>query len=191
MSAVAGDDLVENPIYKFWASFKPGSTSVYHEVTKHSGAAKAVLPGGKEDKLITYKLLSVDDKKVVVQINVVEQEFLGALESAPTKMIYPAKIKKDYLEAVLEEFGAKKAGEETVKVGKEEIKCKLLEGSRKSPGETVDFKFAFSHTVPGGIVRRERIAKDGDKLVAETVIQLKSYVLGKEKEKKKAFEKDK
>src|SRR6476661_2164348 len=93
-SAYPGDDLVDNPMYKFWGSFKPGSTSVYHEVTKHSGAEKASLPGGKEDKLISYKLLSVDDKKAVVQVVVVEQEFLGALESAPTKMIYPAKIKK-------------------------------------------------------------------------------------------------
>ena len=44
---------------------------------------------------------------------------------------------------------------------------------------------------PGGIMHRQRIARDGDKVVAETHIHLKSYSLGQDKEKKKEPEKDK
>lgn len=184
VSAFAGETLVDNPMYKFWASHKPGATSVYHEVTEYKGPEKAGLPSGREDKTVTYKLISIDDKKAVVQSNVLEKEFLGVLETAPSKMHYPAKIKKEHLEAVMEEFGAKKTGEEMIKVGKEELKCKLLEGSHKTGTETVDFKFCYSDTVPGGIVKRMRVSKEGDKVVAETTIMLKSFTLGKEKEKK-------
>ena len=189
LSAAAQDDgMVENPKYKFWASFKPNSTSTYHEVTTFSGPEKESLPGGKDEKTIVYRLLSANKDKVVVQTTVIEEEFLGTIESAPTKATYPAKIKKANLEAVLEEFGAKKAEEETVKVGKEEIKCKVLAGTTKTKGGgTVDYKLYYADTVPGGIVKRTRTTREGDRTVAETVITLRSYAMPKaKKEKEKA-----
>ncbi|MGL4552990.1 MAG: hypothetical protein ACRC33_17585, partial [Gemmataceae bacterium] len=112
------DGVVANPKYKFWATQKPGATAVHAERTVLSGEEKASYPDGVDEKVIAYKLLSVSADKVVVQAVVVEREFLGTVESAPTKVTYPAKIKKAALEAAMEEFGAKVAGEEeTVKVG--------------------------------------------------------------------------
>src|SRR3954451_6818960 len=84
------DEMVDNPKYKFWASHKPGTTSTYHEVTKYSGSEKDSVPGGKDEKTVIYKLLSVSKDKVVVQTTVIEEEYLGTVESAPTKLTYPA-----------------------------------------------------------------------------------------------------
>ena len=39
-------EMVENPMYKFWAGFKPGATTTVHEVTKFLGEDKDSVPGG-------------------------------------------------------------------------------------------------------------------------------------------------
>jgi hypothetical protein len=176
-----GDAMVENPKYKFWAGFKPGASATYHEVTAYSTPDKEGLPDGKDEKTVTYKLQSVNKDRVVLQTTVVDQEFLGTIESAPTKATYPAKIKKAYVEAALEEFGAKKLEDETVKVGDQEIKCKVLIGSLKKNDTTLDYKLYYSDTVPGGIVKRQRVTKSGGQVVAETTVTLQSYSLTKSK----------
>lgn len=186
------DEMVTNPKYKFWANFKPGTTSTYHEVTKFSGPEKDNYPGGKDEKKVVYKLQSVGKNSVVVITTIIEEEFLGTVESAPTKLTFPHMIKKANLEAVLDEFGSKEGKSETVKLGKEEIKCKVLAGSYKRSGATVDYKLHYSDTIPGGIVKRTRLTKEGDKVVAETTILLESYNVPKPKDTtEKPKEKDK
>jgi hypothetical protein len=179
LSARAADDkdeMVANPKYTMWAGHKAGATAVHVEKTAHSGEEKESFPGGVDEKVITYTLLSVSADKVVVRAVVVEKEFLGTIEAAPTKMTYPAKVNKAYLAAALHEFGVKAAdAEEAVKVGGKEIKCKVLSGTHKEGETTIDFKLCYSDTVPGGIVARKRTAKLGGKLVAETTVTLRSY----------------
>lgn len=175
-------DMVENPKYKFWASHKPGTTSTYHEVTTFTTGDKE---SGKEEKKVVYKLLSVSKDKVVVQTTVTEEEQLGWVEHAPTKLIYPAKIKKSTLESVFQEFGAKEAKDEAVTVGKQELKCKVLSGTQKKDDATVTYKLCYSDTVPGGIVKRTRVSKSGDKSGAETVVTLESFAPPAEKKKEK------
>src|SRR5262245_30652819 len=133
-------ETTENPFYKHWASFKEGTTVVHTEKTTFGDDASDELPGGVEEKIVKYKLLSVSPEKVVVETVVIEKEFLNSTESAPTKIIYPAKVNKAYVDAVMLETGAKR-GEATLtlKVNKEEmaIKCKTIEGTRKKKGEQV------------------------------------------------------
>ncbi len=173
-TTAADDEMVDNPLYRAWARFKPGSTAVLAEKTVFGEGRKPFLPEGADEKVITHKLLKVTPDHVVIQTIVTEQEFLGTVESAPTKTTYSAKIKKDYLDAALEEFEAK-AGEETVKVLGKEIKCKTLSGTHKKGDEQVEFKLRYTDMVPGGIVSRSRITREGGKLVAETIVTLKEY----------------
>src|SRR5262249_28010232 len=169
------DEMVVNPKYKFWASHKPNTTSTYDEVTTYTGAEKDSVPGGKEVKVVVYKLLSANKDKVVVQTTVTEEDYLGSIEQAPTKTTYPARIKKANLDAVFEEFGVKdEPKDETVMVGKEEIKCKMLSGTQKKDGATITYKLYFSESVPGGIVKRTRVTKS-DKFGAETTVTLRSF----------------
>jgi hypothetical protein len=173
--AEKGGEMVDNPKYKFWANFKPGATSTYDEATKFHGPEKASAPGGVERKTISYRLLSVTKDKAVVLTTVVEEDFLQTVESAPTKITYPAKVKKADLQAFLDEWNAKDGPEETIKVGSKEVKCKVKAGTQKEEGSTVVAKICFSETVPGGVVLHTRTTKEGDKVVAETTTTLKSF----------------
>jgi hypothetical protein len=174
-AADKGDDLVDNPKYKFWSNFKAGATSTYTETTKLHGPEKATVPGGVETKTITYRLLSVDKDKAVVLTTVVEEDFLSTVESAPTKITYPAKAKKANLQAFLEEWNAKEGEDETIKVGGKDVKCKVRAGTQKTEGGTVDAKICYSDAVPGGVVLHTRTTKDGDTVVAETTTALVKF----------------
>ena len=146
------------------------------EKTIFGDERKPFLPDGIEEKVITRKLLSASPEKVVVQTIVSEHEFFGTVESAPTKTTYFAKIKKSYLHAVLEEHDAK-VGEEMHKVLGKEIKCKSLSGVNKKDDMIVEFKLLHTDTVPGGVVHRTRVTRQGGKLVAETLITLKEFTV--------------
>jgi hypothetical protein len=191
-TALAQDEMVENPKYKYWANFKNGASATFHEVTK--------LPGDKDngpttdEKKVTYKLQSVNKNAVVVTTVVVEEEDLGTIESAPTKMTFPAKVSKKRLEDVFAEHGAKAGENKKIMVGKEEIECKSFVGKFEKGGATVEATLYFSDKVPGGIVLRTRKATIKDKVVADTTITLQSYTIPqpkKEKDKEKAKEKEK
>jgi hypothetical protein len=172
------EETADNPHYKHWASFKKGTTAVLVEKTTFGDDATDELPGGVDEKVIRYRLLSVSPERVVVESIVLDREFLSTTESAPTRISYPAKVSKAHLDVALLMVGAKQ-GEETlrVKLGKEEkeIKCKTIEGIRKKKGEEVKQKFWLSTTVPGGIVKRTRATMRDGKLVAETTTMLRAY----------------
>jgi hypothetical protein len=178
LAAGGGGETADNPLYKHWASFKKGTTVVHTEKTTFGDDASDDLPGGVEEKIVKYKLVSVSPKQVVVESSVIEREFLSTSESPPTKITYPAKVNKAHLEAALLEAGAKH-GEETLKVkaGKEEkeIKCRTIAGTRKKKGEEVKQKVWLSAGVPGGVVKRTRATMRDGKLVAETTTLLRAY----------------
>jgi hypothetical protein len=176
LPATAGDkddEMVDNPMYTAWASFKPGATSTVFEKTTYSGDKNPV----PDEKTVTYTLVSVSPDKVVVRAVTVEQDVLGTVENAPTKHTYPAKLKKSYLAEAAPEFQAKK-GEETITWKGKEIQCKTLTGSYKKEGDDVEFKVWSNDTVPGGIVKRTRTLKQKDDTIT-TNFTLHSYSAGK------------
>jgi hypothetical protein len=167
--------MVANPYYKFWAGSKPGSTAVHLERTKLSGPEGKLAPGGVDEKRIAYKLVAVNKDRAVVEMVVTERDFLGYVQAAPTRYIYPARLKKSDLERILLADGGK-AGEETVKVGGKDIKCRTLAGTVKgADGEQTEFKLWLSDDVPGSIVKQIRTARQKGALVAETTTTLQSY----------------
>jgi hypothetical protein len=170
-----GDGMAENPKYKFWASFKPGATSTYTQTTKFFGPEKATVPGGVENKTITYRLVVADKDKVVLVTTVVEEDFLSTVESAPTKITFPAQVKKANLQAFLQEWNATEGKNETVQVGGKDIECKVRAGKQKVEGGTVEFKLYYSDKVPGGFVKHTRITSEGGAVVAETTTTLVSF----------------
>jgi len=172
----AGDEkgeMIDNPMYKQWAEFKPGATVVLLEKTVHTGEDKEQFPDGIEEKAITHKLLKVSPKQVLLSTVVTEKVFLGSVESAPTKTTYNARIKKSALMAVLEEYQAK-AGEETIDLLGKMVKCKTLAGSTTKGGTQIEYKLWLAKNVPGGIVKRHRKATKDGKVIAETTIQVRA-----------------
>jgi hypothetical protein len=167
------DEMVDNPLYGAWAGHKPGATATVVEKTSYTGDQNPI----PDEKVVTYKLLSVSADKVVVQAVVVERELLGTVESAPTKHTYPARLKKSYLAVAAPDLNAKK-GEETITWKGEQVKCQTLYGSYKKEGETVEFKAWINPRVPGGVVKRTRTTKQKDETITTTVT-LQSYAAGK------------
>ena len=174
-TAWAQEAMVANPYSKFWAGSKPGATAVHLERTKLSGPEGRLVPDGVDEKRIAYKLVGVNNNRVVVEMVVTEQDFLGYVQAAPTRHIYPAKLKKSHLERILLEDGGK-TGEETVKVGGKDIKCKTVAGTIKGPGgEVSEFKLWLSDDVPGSIAKQVRTTRQKGELVAETTTTLQSF----------------
>ena len=173
-TTAAEDEMVANPFYKFWAGSKPGATAVHLEQTKLSGPEGKVVPDGVDEKRITYKLVDLNNDRAVVEMVATEQDFLGYVQAAPTRYIYPARLKKSRLERIIREPG--KAGEETVKVGGKGMKCKTVAGTVKGPnGEQIEYKLWLSDDVPGSIVKQVRTTRQKGELVAETTTTLQSY----------------
>jgi hypothetical protein len=175
-TAWAQDELVANPYYKFWSGSKPGATAVHLEQTKLSGPEGKLVPDGVDEKRITYKLVEADKDHAVVEMVVTEEDFLGYVQAAPTRYIYPVKVKKSHLERIILADGGK-TGEDTVKVDGKEMKCKTLAGTLKGPdGEQIEFKVWLSDDVPGSIVKQVRTTrqKNGD-MVAESTTTLQSF----------------
>jgi hypothetical protein len=163
-----GDDMVVNPYYRFWANSKKGASAVHLEKNKVAGAEE-------DEKVITYKVLEINDKQVVVQAVVKEKEYFGHIESAPTKHTYPAKIKKSHLEKFLLDTGVTK-GEDTVKFKEKDMKCITVAGTIKgSGGEETKYKMWLSEEIPGGIVKQIRTTSNKGNLVAETTTMLQSF----------------
>jgi hypothetical protein len=169
------DEMVPNPKYVYWANCKPGSTVTHIETTKFADAqAKLLAPDGIDVKEITYKLLSVSPEKVVVETVVVEHDFLSTIEQAPTKITFPAKIKKAHLEAIMREANAK-PGEETIAVLGKQTMCKTFSGNYKEGDDQIERKIWFTDAVPGGIVQQTRTSKRDGKMVAETTVMTKAF----------------
>jgi hypothetical protein len=167
--------MVANPYYKFWAGSKPGDKAVHLEQTKLSGPEGKLVPGGVDEKRIAYKVVEVDKDRVVVEMVVTERDFLGYIQAAPTRHIFPAKLKKADIERILQ-LNDIKTGEENVKFEDKELKCKTLAGTVKgSDGEQIEFKLWLSDEVPGSIIKQVRKARQKGDVFAETSTTLKSY----------------
>jgi hypothetical protein len=169
-----GGDMVVNPYYKYWANCKPGSTVTLSEKTVLAGADKQMFPDGIDEKEVSCKLISVSPEQVVVQFVVTERDFVSLIESAPTKKIYPAKVTKANLVALLHGVEPK-MGKATIDVLGKKMDCETMSGTIKKDGTDADHMIWLSDKVPGGVVQHNRVTKENGKLVADTKIMVKSF----------------
>ena len=173
------DDLVTNPRYKGWAEFKPGATLTHKEKTRFPAGSPQgkYYPEGVDERDVTYKLVSVSPDKAVVETVVLDYGLLSQVEAAPTRIIYPAKVKRANVEGARERLKVKEGKEDVEALGKT-YKCEWYETTRMTPdGETMTRKRWIASEVPGGIVKEVTVTKKGDQVIAETtttVLQMKA-----------------
>ena len=164
------DDLVANPRYKGWAEFKPGATLTHKEKTRFPAGSPQgkYYPDGVDERDITYKLVSVSPDKAVVETVVLDYGLLSQVEAAPTRIIYPAKVKRANVEGARERLKVKEGKEDVEALGKT-YKCEWYETTRTTAdGEVVTRKRWIAAEVPGGIVKEVTVTKKGDQDIAET-----------------------
>jgi len=169
-------EMVENPYHKFWGGFKEGSTVVHTETTKLSHPdSKQWTPDGVDEKRIAYKLVEANDKRVVVEMVVTEKEFLGFVQAAPTRYIYPAQVRKQDLARFIQETGAK-PGEDKLKILDKEMKVNTLSGTIKGAGgEETAYTIWLCDEVPGRVVKKVRTTRQKGEVIAETTVTLVSF----------------
>jgi hypothetical protein len=177
--AADADDLVTNPRYKGWADFKPGATVTHKEKTRFPAGSPEgkFYPTGIDERDVTYKLVSVSPDKVVIETVVLDYELLSQVEAAPTRIIYPAKVKRAHVEAAREHLKVKE-GKEDVEVLGKTYKCEWYETTRTTAdGDVVTRRRWIAPEVPGGIIKEVTVTKKGDRVIAETtttVVQTKA-----------------
>jgi hypothetical protein len=180
------DEMVPNPLYKAWANFKPGTVAKHKEVVKYGsgGTAEAVPGEGIEEKDIFYQLVGVSKDRVLVRVIVHDYEALSIIEAAPTRIAYPARVKRSYLEAVR---GRKiKEGEEEIKVLGKPMKCRTIELRGKGGDGDSTVKIYLADSIPGGIVKQIKTTRKGKEVVSEATVTLLEYKIGTGKVKKPA-----
>ncbi len=173
--ANAQEETSDNPHYKGWAEFKIGSKVVQKETTVFGD-------GATDEKVVAYELLTVTPNRVTVQTVVIEKDLLRQIETAPTRIIYPAKVSAAALAASLQDVDAKR-GKETIKVIDQDTECTTFEMTKKINNEEIKSKSWRSTAIPGGIVKRVRSTHQDGKLVATTTTVLQSFRIGEYKKK--------
>jgi hypothetical protein len=129
---------VDNPEFKGWTAFKPGSS------VTHKGG-----PQGVEQK---STLKTVGEAEVVVET---EMSLGGKVMGKPLERKIPAKL------AAADAPKALKEGEEEIEAGGKTLKCKWKEFEKKfGGGKTALMKVWMSEEIPGGAAKVE-VAVDG------------------------------
>ena len=142
-SALA-QDPVENPEYKGWKPFKPGS-SVTYKFTREGS------PQAGEQKMT---LKSIDDQEAVVQT-----EFSMAGRSAGKPMDRTIKAK---LGAADPRPELKDGPEEEIEVGGKMLKCRTRELEKKlDSGKTMKVKYWGHEDIPGMAAKVETSTDGG------------------------------
>jgi len=169
------EETCANPYYQFWARSKKGDVAVHLVKTKLRPQGDDSDGEASEESRITYTLVEVNDKRVVVESVTTEPDYFGEVQSAPTRLIYPKRVNKANLQRFLLDAGTKD-GEETMKCQGKEMKCKTVAATIKArKGEESEYKIWLSDEVPGSIVKKVRTTRQKGKLIAETTITLESY----------------
>ncbi len=143
--ALLAQETVDNPEYKGWAPFKPGS-SVTYRTTKDG----AVQPGTQK---VTLKSLS--DSEAVIET---EYSMDGKAMGKPMERKVAAKAPAAQAAKNVKE------GEEEVEAGGKKLKCRTREFEKKLPsGKTVTVKFWINEEVPGMAVQMETTGEGSPK----------------------------
>lgn len=169
-------EMVDNPVYVHWATFKPGAT-----VTRRD---KIKFPKDSEDghryhehtliKDITYKLIEVTKEKAVVEVIEAEHGRGSIQESSPVKISYFAKMRSG-LGIPKESFAKHKQEEVEVTIHGKMYKATLVDTVHKIGDVTRTHQVWLSDEIPGGILKDFRSQKEGDKLISESTLEIVSF----------------
>ena len=153
------EEMVDNPAYKAWASYKPG-TSVTRKMNTEMS-----MNNMKMESTMTQKLLEVTAEKVVVE-TAMENGMPrrgGLCPMAPHKADIPAKIEKSKLDSALASDDGKakvtnvKDGTDTVEVKGTKLDAKTkdmdVEMEKEGMKMTGHIKQWLTDTIPGGNAR--------------------------------------
>ena len=143
-------EQIENPQYKAWAKYKPGTTVTLKTETD--------MGGNKADMETTTTLSDLTAEKAVVETKMTMVAAGQKMEMPANKMDIPAKIDKVVDVAATMPDAPKadvKESTETLDIAGQKIKCKCVETKTTKDGTTSVAKVWTSEEVPGGLVKMD------------------------------------
>lgn len=139
------EDMVDNPAYKVWASFKVGAM-VKTEMTTAAGEAKTQMEQ-------TQTLKSLTPEKAVVEVKMAMVMAGNKTEMPASSMDVPAKVEKAKLDQKVD--AEVKEGTEEIDVVGKKMKCKWIETKMKQGDMTVTSKIWTTTEIPGSMAKME------------------------------------
>jgi hypothetical protein len=170
-------EMVDNPIYKHWAAFKAGATVTMRERVKFPAQSEEGIryPEGTLVKDTTYKLLSVNPQRVVVEVTEAEHGRGSLQENAPFKITYYAKVKKG-LGSPKSLYSHHKQEDVEVQSHGKTYRATLVETTHEHGPASRSQRIWISDQIPGGIVKEEKVQKQGGEIVSQSTLEiLKSH----------------
>lgn len=152
--AVSAEEKVDNPEYKHWAQFKPGSFAQLKVI--------ATVMGTKTETLTTSTLKELTPEKAVVEMTVVTEAMGQKTEMPAMKRDVLAKIEKKDLPDLDPKKGKQangteileiKKGKEELKVGDKKVATEWVETKIKSADDISTTKIWNSEEIPGRVVK--------------------------------------
>ena len=170
VSGASAQEMVDNPLYKHWAQFKPGSFAKLKSTTKVAGITS--------ESYTTTTLKSITTEKAVLEIVSVSKASGREFKSPPFKMDVQAKVPKFKEGKDQQGKGAApdvkiKEGKETLKVAGKKLDTKWSETTMKQSGMTINSKSWMCEDVPGQVVKT--ISKTSGAATATTEMLLVDF----------------
>lgn len=160
-------ELVENPQYKNWAAFKPGTTAVHRSVTETVGVE------GKTVTTTTYTLVAVTPDHLTLRSQIRYQRYDGHETNDPADEYRVARLVDLPPGVAKEDFGKPiknaEQGEETLTAAGKEYKARWYKGKASNEGGQVSGQTWVSDQAPGGLVKSVSLTSGVNK---KTVIEL-------------------
>lgn len=149
----AADDQ-DNPEYKLWSKFKPGSSVTMKMVTEASGM--------KTEMVTTTVLKSLSDGELVLESKMTMSVAGQNIEQPAMERKVPAKMPKVEVPKVEEKDTPKpktEEGTEDLEIAGKKVACKWSKVVLDHAGTKTETKSWTCDAVPGGVVRMETVMK--------------------------------
>ncbi|MCX5683086.1 MAG: hypothetical protein NT049_05300 [Planctomycetota bacterium] len=160
------EDMVDNPAYKLWASFKAGAM-VKSEMNTTAGEMKTQIEQ-------TQTLKEVTPEKAVVEIKMTMLMSGNKTEMPANSIEIPAKIEKGKLAAKPD--AEVKEGAEAIEVAGKKLQCKWTETKMKQGEMTIMSKVWTAAEIPGSVAKME--SKTEGTVKSETTMKIVEYKTG-------------
>jgi hypothetical protein len=145
-TAVRADEQIDNPQYKQWSNFKPGSWVKYKTTSEAAGQQSTME--------MTTKLLELTPDKAVVERTTSMVAGGQKMDMPAQKQEIPAKIDKPVVK-LSDVKPDVKEGQDDVSVSGKTYKCKTSETTTKNGDNTTWSKTWMCDEVPTGLVKME------------------------------------
>lgn len=169
VATVGRADPVDNPAFKSWSNFKPGTT-----ITMKTESEFGTM---KSEFVIVSKLVEVGKDKCVIEVETITKvmgmEFKApAMKQDVPKSFEIPKPKDGEKQPKVETPDVKKEeGKETLKIGGTEVKTTWMKYKSKTKEGEAEGQTWMSDDVPGGLVKS--VTKAGDVKTKTELIEIK------------------